>query len=101
MPFSSNGETSLCHPWSAGAAQFELPQPEGASNAQFVRFLFFTGRVHAVQLRYSEAHRALLQAVRKAVDANFKGLPVVPGMPGMGASGNPFPALKLPWAPEA
>jgi 26S proteasome regulatory subunit N3 len=40
--------------------------PESASNSQLVRFLLYSGRVHAVQLRYSDAYRALLQAVRKA-----------------------------------
>jgi len=43
--------------------------PEHASNSQLVRYLLYTGRIHAVQLRYSDAYRALLQAVRKAPTA--------------------------------
>uniref|UniRef100_A0A0G4GMB0 PCI domain-containing protein n=1 Tax=Chromera velia CCMP2878 TaxID=1169474 RepID=A0A0G4GMB0_9ALVE len=41
--------------------------PEGLrSNSQLARFLYYHGRIKAVQLEYSEAHRMLLQAVRKA-----------------------------------
>jgi 26S proteasome regulatory subunit N3 len=40
--------------------------PEAASTTQLVRFLYYTGRVKAVQLEYSAAHSALLQASRKA-----------------------------------
>lgn len=40
--------------------------PESASAAQYVRYLYYRGRIHAVQLDYSDAHGSLLQAVRKA-----------------------------------
>jgi hypothetical protein len=35
--------------------------PETASNAQLARFLYYNGRIKALQLEYSEAHRCLLQ----------------------------------------
>jgi 26S proteasome regulatory subunit N3 len=35
--------------------------PEAASPAQFVRFLFYTGRIKAVQLQYSDSYNALMQ----------------------------------------
>jgi len=40
--------------------------PEQASNVQLARHLYYTGRIKAVQLEYTEAHRCLLQAQRKA-----------------------------------
>lgn len=40
--------------------------PEAISSSQNVRFLYYTGRIHAVQLRYSDAHNALMQALRKS-----------------------------------
>ena len=40
--------------------------PEQASNTQLARYLYYTGRIKALQLEYSEAHRCLLQAQRKA-----------------------------------
>jgi 26S proteasome regulatory subunit N3 len=40
--------------------------PEAASAAQLVRFLFYSGRVRAVLLEYSEAFSMLQQAARKA-----------------------------------
>lgn len=40
--------------------------PEGASNNEWARYLFYLGRIRAIQLDYSEARRHLLQAVRKA-----------------------------------
>lgn len=46
--------------------------PETASNAQLARFLYYNGRIKALQLEYSEAHRCLLQAQRKAPQTNTK-----------------------------
>ena len=40
--------------------------PEQASNTQLARYLYYTGRIKALQLEYTEAHRCLLQAQRKA-----------------------------------
>lgn len=40
--------------------------PESASNCQLARFLYYQGRIKAVQLEYSDAHSCLLQAQRKA-----------------------------------
>merc|ERR1711871_1281791 len=40
--------------------------PEEASNNQFARYLYYTGRIRAVQLDYSEAHKCLMQAIRKS-----------------------------------
>lgn len=40
--------------------------PNSVSNNQFVRHLFYQGRIHAVQLDYTEAYTCLIQAVRKA-----------------------------------
>lgn len=40
--------------------------PESASNNEWARYLFYLGRIKAIQLGYSEAHRHLLQAMRKA-----------------------------------
>jgi 26S proteasome regulatory subunit N3 len=40
--------------------------PEAASNNQYCRYLYYMGRVQAVQLDYSDAHHKLLQAERKA-----------------------------------
>jgi 26S proteasome regulatory subunit N3 len=40
--------------------------PESASNNEWARYLFYLGRIKATQLDYSEAHRHLLQAMRKA-----------------------------------
>jgi len=40
--------------------------PEQASNTQLARYLYYTGRIKAYQLEYTEAHRCLLQAQRKA-----------------------------------
>ena len=50
----------------ASALLGKVKFPEAASGAHLVRFLYYTGRVRAVQLEYSEAHAALLQASRKA-----------------------------------
>jgi len=40
--------------------------PEQASGTQLARYLYYTGRIKALQLEYTEAHRCLLQAQRKA-----------------------------------
>ncbi|TYZ58192.1 hypothetical protein PybrP1_003847 [[Pythium] brassicae (nom. inval.)] len=47
--------------------------PEAASNNQFVRYLYYVGRVQAVQLEYSEAHTKLMQSIRKAPQATAVG----------------------------
>ncbi|KAI5292504.1 26S proteasome non-ATPase regulatory subunit [Ascosphaera acerosa] len=39
---------------------------EQASNTQVARYLYYLGRIRAVQLRYTEAHEHLLGATRKA-----------------------------------
>ena len=40
--------------------------PETAPNSQLALFLYYNGRIKALQLEYSDAHRCLLQATRKA-----------------------------------
>jgi len=40
--------------------------PEHVSNNEWARHLYYLGRLKAIQLVYSEAHRHLLQALRKA-----------------------------------
>jgi 26S proteasome regulatory subunit N3 len=40
--------------------------PETASNNQFCRYLYYMGRIQAVQLEYSEAYQRLMMAARKA-----------------------------------
>lgn len=40
--------------------------PEHASNNEWARFLYYLGTIKAAQLEYSEAHKHLLQALRKA-----------------------------------
>lgn len=50
--------------------------PDQASNAQLARFLYYTGRIKAMQLEYSEAHRCLLQAQRKAPQSSALGFRV-------------------------
>ena len=44
----------------------KLVWPERHSHAQLVRYLFYLGRIKAVQLEYSEAKECLSQAERKA-----------------------------------
>lgn len=44
--------------------------PESASNAQCARWLYYTGRMKAVSLEYGVAHRHLMNALRKAPQAN-------------------------------
>jgi len=40
--------------------------PENASNNQFCRFLYYMGKIQAIQLEYSEAFQRLMTAARKA-----------------------------------
>ncbi|ESZ92896.1 putative proteasome regulatory particle subunit (RpnC) [Sclerotinia borealis F-4128] len=40
--------------------------PDSASNNQVARYLYYLGRIRAVQLRYTEAHEHLTAATRKA-----------------------------------
>ncbi|CRG95091.1 26S proteasome regulatory subunit RPN3, putative [Plasmodium gallinaceum] len=37
-----------------------------SSNAQYARYLYYIGKILAIQLDYSEAHSKLIQAIRKA-----------------------------------
>ncbi|KZS96308.1 hypothetical protein SISNIDRAFT_450981 [Sistotremastrum niveocremeum HHB9708] len=40
--------------------------PESAGNPQLARWLYYTGRIKAVQLSYTDAHETLQQAIRRA-----------------------------------
>lgn len=40
--------------------------PEAASINEWARYLYYLGRIRAIQLDYSEAHKSLIQALRKA-----------------------------------
>ncbi|KAJ0058535.1 hypothetical protein NL108_016626, partial [Boleophthalmus pectinirostris] len=40
--------------------------PEVANNNEWARYLYYTGRIKAIQLEYSEARRTLTNALRKA-----------------------------------
>ncbi len=40
--------------------------PETASNNEWARYLYYLGRIRAIQLEYSEAHKHLVQSMRKA-----------------------------------
>lgn len=40
--------------------------PLQASNNEWARYFFYLGRIKAIQLEYTEAHKNLLQAIRKA-----------------------------------
>lgn len=40
--------------------------PIQASNNEWARYLFYIGRIKAIQLEYTEAHKHLMQALRKA-----------------------------------
>jgi len=40
--------------------------PEHASNNEWARYYYYLGRIKALQLEYSEAHKHLLQSTRKA-----------------------------------
>jgi len=47
--------------------------PEQASNNQYARYLYYLGRIKAVQLEYSEAQARLIQALRKGPEVGAKG----------------------------
>ncbi|EJU02426.1 diphenol oxidase-A2 [Dacryopinax primogenitus] len=40
--------------------------PDSAGNPQWARYQYYLGRIHAVQLSYTQAHTELLQAIRRA-----------------------------------
>ena len=40
--------------------------PPSASNNEWARYLFYNGRIKAMQLEYSEAHKSLVEAIQKA-----------------------------------
>ena len=40
--------------------------PDSASNNEWARYLYYLGRIKAIQLDYSEAHKHLVQSLRKA-----------------------------------
>lgn len=40
--------------------------PESASNNEWARYLYYLGRIKAIQLDYTEAHKHLVQSMRKA-----------------------------------
>ncbi|KAF9349475.1 26S proteasome non-ATPase regulatory subunit [Mortierella sp. AD094] len=44
--------------------------PENATNNQLARYMYYLGRIKAIQLEYTESHQCLLQAVRKAPQNN-------------------------------
>ena len=44
--------------------------PENAANNQVARFLYYLGRIRAIQLSYTEAHQHLTAATRKAPSSN-------------------------------
>lgn len=47
--------------------------PEQVSNNQYARYLYYLGKIKAVQLEYSEAQARLVQALRKGPEAGAKG----------------------------
>jgi len=46
--------------------------PEQASNNQYARYLYYLGRIKAIQLEYSEAQARLIQALRKGPEIGAK-----------------------------
>lgn len=46
--------------------------PQNVSNNQYSRYLYYLGRIKAVQLEYSESHARLVQAVRKGPEVGAK-----------------------------
>lgn len=42
--------------------------PEAVSNCQFLRYLYYFGKIQAVQLDYSDAYQKLMQCTRKQTD---------------------------------
>lgn len=51
--------------------------PETASNNQFCRYLYYMGRIQAIQLEYSEAYQRLMMASRKAPQGYAKGFTIM------------------------
>ena len=51
--------------------------PETASNNQFCRYLYYMGRIQAIQLEYSEAYQRLMMASRKAPQGYAKGFNIM------------------------
>jgi len=47
--------------------------PEQASNNEWARYYYYLGRIKALQLDYTEAHKYLLQASRKAPQGSASG----------------------------
>jgi len=47
--------------------------PEQASNSEWARFYYYQGRIKAIQLDYSEAHKYLVQSSRKAPQNSANG----------------------------
>ncbi len=47
--------------------------PESASNNEWARYLYYLGRIKAIQLEYSEAHKHLVQSLRKAPQSSAQG----------------------------
>lgn len=47
--------------------------PETVSNNQYSRYLYYLGRIKAVQLEYSEAQARLIQALRRGPEVGAKG----------------------------
>lgn len=50
--------------------------PNSTPTNQFVRYLYYTGRVSAIQLNYSSAYRNLTQAIRKAPQSTALGFKI-------------------------
>eukprot|EP00123_Amoebidium_parasiticum_P000983 comp11947_c0_seq1/m.6619 comp11947_c0_seq1/g.6619 ORF comp11947_c0_seq1/g.6619 comp11947_c0_seq1/m.6619 type:complete len:483 (-) comp11947_c0_seq1:559-2007(-) len=47
--------------------------PEAASNNEWARYLYYLGRISAIQLKYAEAYQHLEQAIRKAPQTSAPG----------------------------
>jgi len=47
--------------------------PENKSNAEYIRYLYYTGKIKAVQLDYADAYARLMQAIRKAPESSGLG----------------------------
>ncbi|KAK9478052.1 proteasome regulatory subunit C-terminal-domain-containing protein [Lipomyces japonicus] len=45
--------------------------PQNASTSVFARYLYYTGRIKAIQLEYSDANEALIGAIRKAPQTSY------------------------------
>merc|ERR1719319_994582 len=50
----------------ADKLQLKVAFPEQASNNEWARYFYYLGRIKALQLDYTEAHKHLLQSARKA-----------------------------------